>query len=320
MLTFDAIQEFMLSRGGLRRKTKKTYLSHLTLFQKCLPDLPQTPQPIQAWLNNSERERGTMDQPLTPETVHSRFRTLRAFYKQIHLWHKKVKNPMSLVRPPPLQAKVMRTYTEQELFRIFMLPLPLRHRAMCTLLLDGGIRAQECADLKWIDVHPEYITVDGKTGERDVPISGTTYYVLMQLKAQSADNQWVFVGKRGHLTYEGIYKTVRRVCRLAKLEGRRCAPHTFRHTFGTEYASNESCNPKVLQDIMGHRDFKTTLRYIQNNRKRNIANHRLCSPLKLISGAAQGDLFSPILVEAEEILNRKKSEIVGGANGQSNPE
>jgi integrase/recombinase XerD len=309
MLTQYAIQEFMISRGGMRCKTKKTYLSHLTLFQKCFSDLPQTPQPIQTWLNNSKRLRGKLDEPLTPETVHSRFRTLRAFYKQVHLWHKKVKNPMPLVIPPRLRPKVMRTYTEQELFRIFMLPITLRDRTMCTILLDCGPRAQECADLKWVDVHPDYITVDGKTGERDVPISETTYRLLMQLKALSADNLYVFIGKRGHLTYEGIYKTVRKVCRLAQLDGKRCAPHTFRHTFGTEYASNESCNPKALQEIMGHSDFKTTLKYIQNNRKRNIANHRLCSPLKLIASAAQGNLFSPVLVEAEAILSRKSQAV-----------
>ncbi|GAH95788.1 unnamed protein product, partial [marine sediment metagenome] len=270
MLTEHAIQEFLISRGGLRPKTQREYRKHLAMFQRAFPELPEIPQPIQAWLNGFQN--------LTPETVHARFRTARAFYRQIHLWHPDIPNPMPLVRPPRLQPKAMRTFTEQELYRIFTLPLSLSTRAMVTLLLDTGIRAQECASLIWEDVRPDYIIVNGKTGERDVPIHEITSRLLYTLKAQSNHNRYVFQGKRGPLTYEGIYKAIRRICHQANMDGRRCSPHTFRHTFGTEYASSKGCDPKALQDIMGHRDFKTTLRYIHNNRKRLIDNHQLCTP------------------------------------------
>jgi len=197
----------------------------------------------------------------------------------------------------------MRTFTEQELYRMFTLPLSLSTRTMITLFLDTGIRAQECASLAWDDVRPNYVIVSGKTGERDVPINETTFRLLQALKAQSNHNHYVFQGKRGPLTYEGIYKTIRGVCHQANMDGRRSSPQTFRHTFGTEYASSGACDPKTLQDIMGHRDFKTTLRYIHNNRKRLIDNHQLCTPLRLVAAAAQGTLFSNDLVkEAEAIV------------------
>jgi len=311
MLTSEAIQEFMTSRGGLRPKTQKEYRKHLMHFERCFPDLPTTPQPIQSWLNSLRRERG--DQALTPETVHARFRTIRAFYNQMHRWHPEIPNPMPLVRPPRLWPKAMRTFTEEELYRIFTLPLSPRDRAIATLFLDTGIRAQECAGLTWDDVRPNYIIVNGKTGERYVPINETTYRLLQALKAQSNDDRYVFQGRWGPLTYEGIYKTVRHICRQANIDGRRSSPQTFRHTFGTEYASSGACDPKSLQDIMGHRDFKTTLRYIHNNRKRLIDNHQLCTPLRLISSAAQGSLFrddmaSQTVKEAEAILTRKEAE------------
>ena len=303
MKTQAAIQELLISRGGLRPKTQKEYRNHLAQFQRSFPDLPTTPQPIQSWLNNLQRQRGKPDQELAPETVHSRFRTLRAFYKQVHLWHPKIRNPMPMVRPPKLHQKVMRTFTEEELYQIFTLPLPLSDRAMVTLFLDTGIRAQECC-LAWDDVRPDYIIVNGKTGERDVPIHETTSRLLQSLKAQSDHNHYVFQGKRGPLTSQGIYKVIRRICRQANIDGRRSSPLTFRHTFGTEYAASGSCDPKALQDIMGHKDFKTTLRYIHNNRKRNIENHQLCTPLRLISAAAQGSFFDKdqAIKEAEEII------------------
>lgn len=304
MKTLAAIQEFMVSRGGLRPKTQREYRKHLVQFERSFPDLPDTPQPIQSWLNSFDS--------VTPETIHARFRTIRTFYNQTHLWHPKIPNPMPLVRPPRLLPKAMRTFTEEELYRIFTLPLCCSHRTMVTLLLDTGIRAQECAGLTWDNVRPNYIIVSGKTGERDVPINDITFRLLQTLKAQSNHNHYVFQGKRGPLTYEGIYKTIRHICHQAGIDGRRCSPQTFRHTFGTEYASSGACDPKTLQDIMGHRDFKTTLRYIHNNRKRLIENHQLCTPLRLISSAAQGTLFSQDLdthlaiKEAEEILERNR--------------
>jgi len=305
MLTKQAVQEFMISRGGLRPKTRVEYRKHLELFQASFPNLPDTPQPIQLWLNRF--------QGLAPETVHARFRTVRAFYKQIQLWHPDIPNPMSLVRPPRLQPKVMRTFADSELYRLFSLPLSPRELALLTLLLDVGPRADECANLAWEDVLPGFVVLKGKTGERTVPISDSTHRRLEALRPENGTGyRHVFLGKRGPLTYEGVYKLVRHLCNQAGITGRRCSPHTFRHTFGTNYAAAEGCDPKVLQDIMGHRDFKTTLRYIQNNPRRMAVNHQRCTPLKMLANVGQGSLFShdldtnQVIKEAEEIIASKR--------------
>ena len=302
MLIEQAIQEFSISRGGLRPKTQREYRKHLALFHHSFPHLlPETPQPIQVWLNSF--------QGLAPETVHARFRTIRAMYRQIKQWHPKVTNPMPLVRPPQLQPKAMRTFADEELYKLFSLSLSPRDRALVTLLLDIGLRAGECANLTWEDVIPGYVVLKGKTGERTVPISETTYRRLEALKVTAGgDHNHVFLGKRGPLSYEGIYKLVRHLCHQAGINGRRCSPHTFRHTFGSVYAASDGCDPKVLQDIMGHRDFKTTLRYIQNNPIRMARNHQRCTPLKMLASAAQGSLFdtSQALKEAEAILKEAK--------------
>ncbi|GAJ14697.1 unnamed protein product, partial [marine sediment metagenome] len=80
------------------------------------------------------------------------------------------------------------------------------------------------------------------------------------------------------------------------------------HTFGTNYAANEGCDPSVLQEIMGHKDFKTTLRYIQNNPIRMARNHQCCTPLKVLGRAAQGVLFeTQVVKEAEAILEGRST-------------
>lgn len=308
MLTKDAIDEFILSRGGVRPKSRKEYRKTLTLFSDALPELPETPQAIQAWINSFPIKSEANSQGLQPETIYARFRTVRALYKQVHLWHPEIPDPMPMVRPPPLnKSKAMRTFPAEQLYRLFSLPLCPRDRALLTLCLDVGPRAGECVNLTSQDVVPGYVVLRGKTGSRVVPISDTTYRLLDALrpKVPPDDSRHLFLGERGPLTYSGIYKVIRRLCKQAGITGRRSSPHTFRHTFATEYAAAEGCDPKVLQDILGHKDFKSTLRYIQNNPARMARNHARCTPLKVLAAAAQGSLFSEDLVsEAEEIVAR----------------
>jgi integrase/recombinase XerD len=306
--TSAAIQEFMLSRGGLRPKTLKDYRMHLAHFQMRFPDLPKTPQPIQSYLNSFFIKSELNPQGVEPETVHARFRTIRALYNQIQLWHPKISNPMPLVRPPELKRKTMRIFADIELYSLFSLPLSPRDRALSTLLLDVGPRADECANLVWEYVMPGFVVLQGKTGSRTVPITETTYRRLLAIRNGAGIEQHVFLGKRGPMTYQGIYKLVRHLCHQAGIYGKRCSPHTFRHTFGTNYAASEGCDPKVLQDIMGHKDFKTTLRYIQNNPIRMARNHQRCTPLKVLDRAAQGVLFETQAVkEAEAILEGRST-------------
>ena len=306
MNTETALREFLLSCTTLMPYTQECYRRHLNFFLVAFPnELPASPQPIQAWLAGIDRE------PATRRAYHA---TVRAMYNQLQRWHPSLENPMSLVRVPRLRDKVRRTFSPEELHLVFIQPLTPRDRALLTLLLDNGVRAVEVIGLTWEGVMPEYIVVTGKGGrERPVSISPYTYRQLMALvpsdnHAPGWERRHVFTGKRGPLTRQGIYKLVKRCCLRAGLTGRRLAPHTLRHTFATLYAENPACSPKELQKIMGHRDFKTTLRYIQSTRTSMIRNHRLCTPLKQVAAAAQGILLpEAVLQEAEEILIGRES-------------
>ncbi|MDD5700408.1 MAG: tyrosine-type recombinase/integrase [Dehalococcoidales bacterium] len=311
--TRDAVAEFLLSRGGLRPRTVREYKKHLELFTKAFPEMPLDHRQLQAWVNGQTRiGRGGPEKQLQPETVHARFRTIRAMYNTLWDWHDElehVRNPIRKVKPPKLSPKPMRVWSDKNIYSFFTLDLEKRERALISLLIDCGPRADECAHLTWDGVEPGFVTLEGKTGTRVVPILDTTYRLLMDLKPQNArDDDHVFIGKRGALKYEGIYKLVKHICIKAGITGYRSSPHTFRHTFATKYAGAETCEPKVLQEIMGHRDFKTTLRYINNNRERMARNHAQCTPLKNVAAAAQGNFLEQVdaVREVEEILKSKK--------------
>ncbi|GAJ14700.1 unnamed protein product, partial [marine sediment metagenome] len=134
---------------------------------------------------------------------------------QLELWHPtlpggtpEIPNPMKRVMPPELTKKYMRIFADSELYALFSLPLSPRDRALSTLLLDVGPRAGECANLIWEYVIPGFVVLKGKTGSRTVPISETTYRRLLALRNGGGVEQHVFLGKRGPLTYQGIYNLV----------------------------------------------------------------------------------------------------------------
>ena len=303
MKTRDAVREFLVSRGGLAKGSRDTYGYILALFQRAFDDLPREPGPVQEWLNGFTR--------LSPPTVYHRFAVVRALYNHLYLPRPDLPNPIQRVRPPRVRPRAMRTFSHEELYALFNLPLAPRDRALLTLLLDTGVRRGEAACLTWGRVAPEYLVVSGKTGENVVPISDATFRLLEALGSASdagGHQDPVFLGKRGPLTSHGMYLAVRRLCLRAGINGRRASPHTFRATFATTYASVEACDPQALQRILGHQSFSTTLRYINASRRHVIENHRLCTPLQGLEALAQGRLIKEqveAVQEAEQILANK---------------
>lgn|GEM_PF-1275316 len=303
MKTKDAIQEFLGSRGGLAEGSRAVYRRCLAPFQEAFDDLPEQHEPIQEWLNRSGN--------LSPPTVYLRFAVVRALYNHVYLPRPDLPNPIRRVRPPRLRPMAMRTFNDDELYALFNLRLMARDRALLTLFLDTGMRRGEAASLTWGRVAPEYLVVSGKGGERVVPISDATFRLLEALRGASSitgQQDAVFQGRRGPLTAHGIYEVVRHLCERAGVTGRRASPHTFRSTFATLYASEGACDPQALQRILGHRDFATTLRYINASRRHIVENHRICTPLRGLEALAQGRLIrekEEAVREAEEILTQK---------------
>lgn len=100
--------------------------------------------------------------------------------------------------------------------------------------------------------------MDGKVGQRQVPISPELSELLMTL----GNNTFFWVGPSGNkLTYWGIKNVFRRVFHRAGLQGRKLGPHTLRHTFATEYC-RAGGNVTVVQAIMGHERLTTTMIYV----------------------------------------------------------
>ena len=85
--------------------------------------------------------------------------------------------------------------------------------------------------------------------------------------------------RRHHVIESGLQKAVKAAVRKAGID-KRATVHTLRHSFATHMLEN-GINIRVLQDLLGHADVKTTEIYTHVMRK-DIQSIK--SPLDLLNG------------------------------------
>jgi len=302
METRAAVDSFLLDREGANRSawTIEWYTRKLLRFATRYPELPEAPAPIREFLAKIAGE---------DETKHGYFRAVRALYNFVHReWgfplgssDKRVDaNPIKRVTAPRVRPKVMRSLSLKELHQLLNAPngcrepkWHLRDLAIITLLADTGTRLGE-ALLTWDRLNGDSICVNGKTGEREVPILPETRQMLEKLRqwnqAHFGPNPYVFLGKKGPLTPHGLQQAVERAFRRAGLNGPRSSPHTLRHTFGRNWLAGGG-DLRSLQILMGHARITTTEKYTALISAEVFMKHRQFSPVRTQARLAQGALW-----------------------------
>ena len=295
MKTQKAVNDFLLSRQSrnLSLITIAWYRDKLQLFARSYPELPKKPGPIEEHLATIKG---------APETRHAQFRALRAFFKFVSQRYKRP-NPVAEVAAPRCPKKVMATLEAEEMMRLLLASSSssLRDNALLTLLIDTGIRTSEAAGLRKQDIKTDTVTVRGKTGEREIPISEETRRLLLALITDKAE--YIFNGHKGPLGRHGIYRIVHACMEKAGIYGPKLGGHRLRHAFGKGYLVSGG-DLRSLQQIMGHANITTTEKYAALTLDDTIKKHHQFSPLRLAHAAAQESFFNKpeVLREAEEIL------------------
>jgi site-specific recombinase XerD len=150
--------------------------------------------------------------------------------------------------------------------------------------------------------------VDGKTGEREIPISDETRRLLLALASGNGKDDFVFHSQRGTLTPSGMYQIVQKHMLKAGIAGPKLGPHRCRHAFGKNYIKNGG-DTRSLQEIMGHTNISTTEIYVELSKDEIVAKHHLYTPLRSVHAAAQYNLLDKacVLKEAEKILEERRA-------------
>ncbi len=142
---------------------------------------------------------------------------------------------------------------------------PYLLRDVATVLLDCGLRPEECYRLRWEQVRTGALHIlFGKTANarRSIPLSKRTEAVL-EMRRLATASEWVFPAatKSGHIEQSTLRKQHEKACSAAVINY--FLFYTFRHTCLTKWSQH--MDPYTLAYFAGHSDFGTTRRYVHPN-------------------------------------------------------
>lgn len=125
--------------------------------------------------------------------------------------------------------------------------------------LQTGMRKSEIFNLQWSNINFDYNYIElleTKSGKsRKIPISEK---MLIVLKNQPKDSDYVFVNLETGLPYRDIHKSFQSALKKANISNFRF--HDLRHTVATRLVEKGVPLP-VVQEILGHAKIETTMRY-----------------------------------------------------------
>lgn len=263
---------------GLRHTTVKAYgevLAHYIWYMRERKNL-QGPEKVRtddviSYIKYLREERGNGSC-----TVHKAVGVLKSYYRGLVCLKimDREQNPMigfpRIKRP---SKKLREVLTEKEMENLITAPredtvMGIRDRSLLVLLLETGIRASECANLREKDVRLDenLIQVTGKGGdERVLPLEGTTAHALRiyrKVKGKASPESRFFRSRKGGgLSRHGIYSRVRIYARKAGIK-KKVTPHILRHTFATHMLKTKKMNLVQLKETLGHRLLVSTQVYV----------------------------------------------------------
>ena len=207
-------------------------------------------------------------------TVNNRVRALRAFFNWLHKKRYTDRHRLEDVRPPKVRQKEIEILTDDEVGRIFSSIDPnnflgARNAAICSIMLDTGLRLSEVVTLKSRDVHLDerYVKTLGKGDKERIVSFGTTcrkalanyaHNYRFEDRDQGADT--FFLCKDGSsMTSDGLRSLTERLSKSADIP--RLHPHLMRHTYATRSLMNGG-DSFLLQQNLGHSSLEMVRRYL----------------------------------------------------------
>ncbi len=180
---------------------------------------------------------------------------------------------------------------------------PFLLRDVATVLLDCGLRPEECYRLRWEHVRDNALHIPfGKTANarRSIPLPNRAA-VLLDMRKSVAASEWVFPAptQSGHMEQSTLVKRHSKACELASIEP--MPFYTFRHTCLTRWSSH--MDPYTLAYFAGHSDFGTTRRYVHPNMDTGRAAMEKAREVQ--GGHKSGHNADKVVAEGEATESRK---------------
>ena len=167
---------------------------------------------------------------------------------------------------PRYEMKLPVILSKEEVKAMLEAPRNLGHRAILATLYGCGVRVSEETNLKVNDIDGtrKVISIRGGKGHKDrqVMLAPSLREVLVAYYRWKHPTDWLFPGGKPDcpISRETVFGTCRKAARLAGI-AKAVHPHSLRHAFAT-HLLEDGVNLLVIQSLLGHKNLKTTARYL----------------------------------------------------------
>lgn len=280
-LVSDFVDYLEVSEGRVEN-TLKGYRNRLGQFLAWLaarPDLdPAAPETWTAYYAGLKKS-------LAAHTAKGHFHILKRFADWLLAAGRLRRHPLAGVEPPDLPTEVLPKAIFRDHIKAMLAAAESpRDQALLLFFRDTGCRAAEALSLTWADLALDEgrVRVLGKGNkERWLFLRPITRQALAIYRQSYQHNKTgpLWAGKKGPLTYDGLYKTFKRLAESVGLGDEIFNPHSFRHAFGRD-TTIAGIPTATLQDLMGHGSMEVTRIYTRFNDTELRDAHARYSPVE----------------------------------------
>ncbi len=219
---------------------------------------------------------------LAPSTISRKLSSLRAFYSYLVQREVLESSPAAKIRPPLKTFRVPHSILFEEVTRLIEVWkgedfISARNRALMELAYGSGLREGELVSLTVdrISLDDGWVRPLGKGAkERMVPMSQLSVKWLAcyldswrHIVAGSHSGKFIFLTRNGNpLSRMTVWNIVRNSALKAMITTD-IHPHSLRHSFATHLLEG-GADLRVVQELLGHSDIRTTEIYTSVSRKR----------------------------------------------------
>lgn len=271
--------ESELVRVGKSEHTRKTYINHLNIFLNWMEETNGKPfdVPLLEYDTREYTTYLTMIQKASLSTINTKLAAIQSFADFLHAEYD---NPVIKVQRKKGKVEPKVDILEKNDINRFRRSVYQKgnklHIAIIETFLFTGIRESElCAleldDLQYSERKATLIVRDGKGGKyRELTVPNDCRTALMDYleSRPKTDSNKLFIGNRGTLTPNGVYKMVHRLGQSVDVD---VYPHMLRHQCFTNQAKSVH-NAQDLKDLAtnaGHDSIELTMKYYISGSKEN---------------------------------------------------
>lgn len=198
---------------------------------------------------------------LSENTLHSCINAIKFYFEQV--LHK-VKLFFEIPRPKkPLQLP--KTISARDIKKLFEVTQNVKHNLMLKICYGMGLRVSEVVNIKITDIDSNtmQVFIERAKGKKD-RYANLPESILEQLRGYyklHKPQKYLFEGLQGEQysirSVQQVFKNAMKKAGINKVIG----IHGLRHSFATHLLENGT-DIKFIQELLGHNDIKTTMRYI----------------------------------------------------------